>query len=133
MYMWGDNTYGQLGQGDTVLATEPKLVAFTGTVEQISLGRYHSSAIVDGELWMWGAGASGSIGNGLTTNQLLPVKVIGVKTAEKKYGTPTAVALGDQHSVAIVDNALYSWGSNRYGTSAPSQQKFCFEGTQVMK
>eukprot|EP00670_Eutreptiella_braarudii_P015863 CAMPEP_0174322650 /NCGR_PEP_ID=MMETSP0810-20121108/11160_1 /TAXON_ID=73025 ORGANISM="Eutreptiella gymnastica-like, Strain CCMP1594" /NCGR_SAMPLE_ID=MMETSP0810 /ASSEMBLY_ACC=CAM_ASM_000659 /LENGTH=745 /DNA_ID=CAMNT_0015434571 /DNA_START=16 /DNA_END=2253 /DNA_ORIENTATION=- len=115
MYMWGDNTYGQLGQGDTVLATEPKLVAFTGTVEQISLGRYHSSAIVDGELWMWGAGASGSIGNGLTTNQLLPVKVIGVKTAEKKYGTPTAVALGDQHSVAIVDNALYSWGSNRYG------------------
>jgi len=74
---WGDNTYGQLGDGTTTnrstLNTVPSL---TSGVAMVSVGYMHSCALMmNGGMKCWGRNASGQLGNGTTTGSLIPVNV----------------------------------------------------------
>ena len=58
LWMWGDNSYGQLGTGSTVNSSAP-IKVMTG-VKMVSLGLQHSAAVkTDGSLWTWGSNSSG--------------------------------------------------------------------------
>jgi len=59
----------------------------------------------------WGYNNSGQLGDGTTTNRNKPVAVTGLTGI-----TITAIACGDQHTVALTSGgAVYTWGRNLYG------------------
>ncbi len=106
LYMWGANTYGQLGDGTTTNSSIPKKIM--SGVKEVSLGYWHSAAITEeGDLYMWGANTHGELGDGTTTYSSIPKKIMsGVKE----------VSLGGNHSAAITEEGcLYLWGDNNYG------------------
>ncbi len=111
LWTWGDNQYGQLGQGDTTARDEPTQVGVLTTWSSVVCGADHTLAIkTDGTLWAWGRNDYCQLGNGAdTTNDIIPTQV-GAAT------TWSTLSAGLRHSVARrTDNTLWSWGSNTRG------------------
>ncbi len=106
LWMWGDNDYGQLGDGTEVDQNTP--VKIMDNVASVSLGYYHSAAIKsDGSLWMWGQNYWGQLGDGTWDDRYTP---------SKKMDNVASVSLGYWHSAAIKsDGSLWMWGDNDYG------------------
>lgn len=117
---WGENAYGQLGNGSTTLSRIPVPVTTSGvlagkTVVAITAGAAHSFALCsDGTLAAWGYNAYRQLGNGLTANALAPVAINNSGALAGK--TVTAVAAGADFSLALCsDGTLASWGTNFSG------------------
>ena len=76
---WGYGTNGQLGNGYTEDSFTPKRVRFQAKNEiivEIAAGRSWSMArSYDGELWTWGKGLRGQLGQGKAKFSLIPRKV----------------------------------------------------------
>ena len=101
LYMWGDNTYGQLGDNkEQNYFSWNSLYSGKGS---------HSFAIrSDNTLWGWGLNSNGQLGDGTTISKSSPVQ-IGVSSW-------TQVSIGQNFTLGIsADNKLYGWGSNRNG------------------
>ena len=63
LWMWGDNHYGQLGNGSTERSNIP--VKVMDNIAAVSCGNDHTVAIkTDGSLWAWGSNKFGQLGNG---------------------------------------------------------------------
>jgi alpha-tubulin suppressor-like RCC1 family protein len=101
---WGENNYGQLGDGTSkgpqtcyvgvACSTTPVDVELPeGTdVTAVAAGAWHSLALTStGKLRAWGYNVDGELGNGTTTNTDLPVKV-----KLPKGDTATAVGAEDE-------------------------------------
>jgi alpha-tubulin suppressor-like RCC1 family protein len=110
VYAWGDGAMGELGDGKTADELSPVQVNVSG-VTAIAGGGYHTLVISAGSIFAYGYGGLGQLGNGALTNASTRVKVdfpTGV--------TPTAIAAGLYHSLAIGSNGkVYSWGNNANG------------------
>lgn len=111
---WGDNRYGQLGDGTT--AQRPTPVQVTGitsgvptTPGAVAAGTSHSCAIVSGALRCWGLNTSGQLGDTTTTDRLTPVQVSGLTSGV------TSVSAGLFHTCAVQGGAAKCWGDNQYG------------------
>jgi alpha-tubulin suppressor-like RCC1 family protein len=102
------NQFGQLGLGTRTQASVPTQVDNRTSWWTIAAGGYVTKATTsDGKLWAWGRNENGQIGDGTTTNQLLPEHV-GAGVA--------AVAVGGYHTVAAkADGTLWTWGDNSLG------------------
>ena len=93
---WGDNDYGQLGDGTTTDSTTPVDVSGISTATILALGGSHSCALLTGgAIKCWGRNVNGELGNGTTTDRTTPVDVSGISTA-------TSIALGYEHSCAVL-------------------------------
>jgi hypothetical protein len=91
---WGNNSYGQLGNGSPLTNTPGQTLNLTN-VTAIAAGDSHSLALKqDGTVWAWGYNGDGELGNGTYSNSNLPVQVSGLTGV-------TAIAGGDGHSLAI--------------------------------
>lgn len=77
---WGYNQSGQLGDGTTDTRWEPEPVSgLSSGVQSVSAGHDHSCAVVDGGgLRCWGKNLYGQLGDGTTTDRLVPVPVPGL-------------------------------------------------------
>ena len=63
LWSWGDNTYGQLGDGTRVAKRSPILIGSEFTA--VAAGGIHAVALKkDGTVWAWGENSSGELGNG---------------------------------------------------------------------
>jgi len=119
VYTWGDNYYGQLGNGDnTNNSNIPVAVDMIGvlngkTINQVAAGRYHSIALAsDGTVYTWGYNYFGQLGINSNTDSNIPVLVSGALIGK----TITRVAAGGSHSIALAsDGTVYTWGRNNYG------------------
>ena len=70
---WGDNTYGQLGDGTTTSRLIPPPVDVLMGVQSIAIGDSHTCALLQtGGVRCWGDNTRGQFGDGTTTNRLAP-------------------------------------------------------------
>jgi alpha-tubulin suppressor-like RCC1 family protein len=75
-YCWGQNNYGQLGDGSQDNRDQPTQVDGGHTFASIAVGPYYTCALTqNGELYCWGQNSSGQFGNGTTNSSLTPVRV----------------------------------------------------------
>ena len=101
---WGSNGNGQLGNNGVVDSSLPTQVNRTGVlagkvVTALATGANHSLALCsDGTLAAWGYNDYGQLGNGSTTDSLIPVAVTSTGTLTGK--TVVAIAAGQFHSLA---------------------------------
>jgi len=110
LWSWGNNDYGQLGDGTTTSRNTPSQVGTANDWASISCGVNHAVAIKNnGTLWTWGFNIQGQLGDGTTVNKSVPTQI----------GTATnweMVEAKNQHNIAKKTNGtLWGWGSNFYG------------------
>jgi alpha-tubulin suppressor-like RCC1 family protein len=115
---WGDNTFGELGNGTNTQSLTPvQVTGLTSGVIAIAAGggdapsQAHSCAITSsGGVVCWGNNADGQLGNNSATNSNVPVQVTGLTSGV------TAIAAGKAHTCAIASGgALWCWGNGDYG------------------
>ncbi|MDH4228644.1 MAG: RCC1 repeat-containing protein [Nitrospirota bacterium] len=111
LWAWGDNFYGQLGDGTRGRRNPPVKIG-TDRWQSVAAGDFHTVAIrTDGTLWTWGDNVSGQLGLGAGAN-LAEAAPVQVGTASNWK----SVAAGGAHTVAIQsDGTLWAWGNNVYG------------------
>jgi alpha-tubulin suppressor-like RCC1 family protein len=108
VWAWGDNTYGQVGDGTTTRRPSPVLLSLTNVVS-IAAGENHSLAIGGGTIMAWGRNDQGQLGDGTIANRHSPVTISG-------FAHPIMVAAGYQHSLlADGDLTAKAWGDNSNG------------------
>jgi alpha-tubulin suppressor-like RCC1 family protein len=110
MWLWGGNTYGQIGNGTCAIRSMPvRASRFTGTA-LFAEGLYYTiAARSDGSVWGWGNDKNGSLGNGRTANSSVPVQVIGLTDVVE-------VSAGGGQSLALKsDGTVWAWGYNGNG------------------
>ncbi|OFW84295.1 MAG: hypothetical protein A2018_07320 [Alphaproteobacteria bacterium GWF2_58_20] len=109
---WGDNGYGQLGDGTTTDRYAPVAVSGMGSsvVTLSTAGERHTCALKDGAFYCWGDNGRGQLGDGTTADHYVPAAVSGMGSSDI-----TASSGGGYHACVIKDEALYCWGYNGYG------------------
>ncbi len=128
LYIWGNNTAGQLGTNEQVHRSSPVQITTIDTLAQqntyvsetgltniyswttVSSGFSHTVGIRnDGSLWTWGQAQSGQLGNNSNANTInFPIKI-----GTSSWTTATA---NQTNSVGIRnDGLLFVWGDNTTG------------------
>ncbi|MGI4866411.1 MAG: hypothetical protein ACRYFZ_20970 [Janthinobacterium lividum] len=110
LWAWGNNAFGQLGNGSTTSSSVPVQVGTATNWVSVAAGDFHTVAVkTDGTLWAWGENFQGQLGNGSAADSSVPVQV----------GTATNwanVAAGASHTLGLTSaGTLYTWGSNSVG------------------
>jgi alpha-tubulin suppressor-like RCC1 family protein len=112
LWLWGAGGLGLLGNNATTNQSSPVQTISCGTNwRSVSAAGGHTTATkTNGELWLWGCGAGGRLGNNAFPNQSSPVQTVSGGTNWK-----TASA-GGEHTAAIkTDGTLWTWGFGTYG------------------
>ncbi len=112
LYIWGNNSHGQVGCGNTEDQSEPVLIM--KDVASVCLSETHTAAITKkGELYLWGSNQYAQIGNDSHEDQLTPLLIM---------EDVQQVSLGTNHSGALCTNGdLYAWGYST-GTGTGEEQ-----------
>jgi alpha-tubulin suppressor-like RCC1 family protein len=127
VFVWGQNTSGQLGDGTTIDKTVPteitSLFAFqiNETIVDLQLGNHHKMLLTSsGRVFTWGLNGSGQLGNNTTVTATTPVEITDkffLATDEKV----TSVRLGSNFSTAITsNNRVFLWGGATSELNSPS-------------
>lgn len=112
IWAWGNNRFGQLGDGSNTLRNTPQAVSVVTNVTSISAGSVHTLALEsDGTVWAWGKNIFGELGQGSMDNgytHSTPVQVPGLSGVG-------VIAAGGGHSLAIKGDVVWAWGENYAG------------------
>jgi alpha-tubulin suppressor-like RCC1 family protein len=75
---WGRGLGGRLGNGSTDDSAKPVMVkGLPAKAGSVAIGYDHACALLlSGDIYCWGAGDHGQLGDGLQTSSLVPVKVV---------------------------------------------------------
>lgn len=121
VYCWGLNTSGQVGNGTTTTEfSVPQAVAngemsASSAALSIKSGMAHTCVIGSNtQVYCWGQGSFGRLGNNETANKTSPVAIkIGAMPA---LDGVTDIAVGGYHGCAVrLGTTLYCWGYGGWG------------------
>src|SRR6266566_2068549 len=112
-YCWGDNFFGQLGDGTTAGRTTPVPVAGGLRFAAVSAGSFHTCGVTTGgAASCWGDNSSGQLGTRVVDHTMYrssPGRVVGV------HGFAT-VSAGNVHTCGMTTHGVaYCWGYNVWG------------------
>jgi len=120
LFGWGENQFGQVGDGSTVLKSEPTAVSLSALLgrEILSVhthGSLHNLLVtVDGQLFGWGRNNLGQLGDLPRGNTLAPALIGGTL----KGKLIEMVAVGLEHSIVFTsEKQFFGFGSNHHGQS----------------
>ncbi len=107
---FGDNFYGQLGDGTYVSSSVPLTVPGMLSVSKVVACSTSVCAVkTDGTVWTWGGNNFGELGDGTNTSSTVPLQITSLTGV-------TAVASGIRNFFALKsDGTVWSWGQNNYG------------------
>uniref|UniRef100_A0A8C5KMB2 X-linked retinitis pigmentosa GTPase regulator n=1 Tax=Jaculus jaculus TaxID=51337 RepID=A0A8C5KMB2_JACJA len=112
LFMWGDNSEGQIGLKNKSNVCIPHEVTIGKPISWISCGYYHSAFVtVDGELYTFGEPENGKLGlpDPLLINHRSPQQVSRIPEKVNQ------VACGGGHTVVLTDNVVYTFGLGQFG------------------
>nr|XP_058905864.1 X-linked retinitis pigmentosa GTPase regulator [Kogia breviceps] len=112
LFMWGDNSEGQIGLQNIPSICVPHQVTIGKPISWISCGYYHSAFVTtEGELYTFGEPECGKLGlpKKLLLNHRVPQLVPGIPQKVIQ------VACGGGHTVALTENAVYTFGLGQFG------------------
>ena len=110
-YCWGDNIYGQLGDGTLNGHLTPVAVAGTRRFRQVRAGDNYTCAItLDDVAFCWGDNGNGQLGDGTSSDlRLTPVLVRGGLHWRQLSG-------GSAHTCGVTtEDRAYCWGNGSSG------------------
>lgn len=111
-YGWGDNSYGQLGDGTTLSRSSPTSVIGARSYSKVSSGDAFTIFIEGstGRGYSTGYNNSGTLGINNITNQLSPTSIVGARSYRD-------VSAGFDHTLFIEASTgrAHTCGSNSYG------------------
>ncbi len=128
VYAWGDNQYGQLGQGPgqpTAILYAVKVKADGGGalsgVAMVAAGGWHALALdSSGKLLSWGLNNDGQLGRGPSIapgigSRNLPIQVVS-ETATGALAQVASITAGFNHSLVLKsDGTVLVWGAGFRG------------------
>lgn len=112
VYVWGSNSEGQLGLGESVTVVDsPKRIELPHTVAFISCGYYHTALVTEeGKLLMCGEGENGKLGLSRENRNVFVPTPVNINVPIR------SVACGGNHTIAVsMDGDVYGFGSNLSG------------------
>ena len=129
VYCWGDNQFGQLGDGTTTDRLTPTRVVGLDHATSVSINGNNGSAaacaVSDGRAHCWGDNAVGQLGNGTATGESnRPTLVPGLNNV-------TAISTNGITVCAVADAKAYCWGYNYDGQLGDGTAKRKFTPTLV--
>lgn len=107
---WGNNDYGQLGDGSTTSSRSPVTVGGLTDAVDVAVGSRHSCVLRStGSVACWGTNARGQLGDGGTVASGTPVEVSDITGAE-------ALVTGYWHTCALTSTgSVWCWGDDTTG------------------
>jgi alpha-tubulin suppressor-like RCC1 family protein len=117
---WGENFYGQLGDGTTTDRATPVAIADLTGVADLAAGISHTCArLTDGTARCWGNNEFGELGDGTTTDRRTPVVVAGLS------GVAQLAANEFRTCARLVDGTVRCWGRDTGGSLGTGVTETC--------
>lgn len=119
VWAWGNNMFGQIGDGSTNESTVPKQVSALGNVIKIDAGSgSHSLALKnDGTVWAWGANGQWQVGSASGSTVTTPTQIEGLEEVKD-------IAAGAEFNLALKENgSVWAWGKNELGLGDETSSK----------
>ncbi len=112
---WGDNKYGQLGNGTAAASSTPvSVIGITGATA-LTAGFGHACALIaDGTVQCWGSNSSGELGDGTLSQNTEVGSTLAVSVSD--LSDAVAVAAGTDFTCALRSaGTVVCWGDDFYG------------------
>ena len=107
-WCWGDNRFGQLGDGTTIDRREPVAVAGALRFESIRAGRGYTCGIADATAWCWGYNGKANLGIGGARGAYPRPQLVARRARAVEAAADFACALDS-------DGLAYCWGEDYHG------------------
>lgn len=127
VWTWGQNLYGQLGNGNTTDSNVPVQVnGLTDITSAVAAsGAFHAHALKnDGTVWSWGRNTYGNLGNNTLINSSVPVLMT-------NFTSPMGMAAGTNFSLFYKsDGSMWGIGRNasgQLGNATVTQRNVAFQ------
>ena len=117
---WGDNAFGQVGDGTNSDRSLPvDVLGLAGGAQSVATGQYHSCAVQwDGLVLCWGANGFGELGDGNTPLNAVTPQLVLTMPGGQEFADVLSIAAGEtgNHTCALtVLRQVWCWGRNDYG------------------
>lgn len=138
LWAWGNNGYGQLGNGSNNPSAIPMQIMDvdnnTLIFEKVETAtNLHSSFGIkpDGTLWSWGINTYGILGIGSLVPQNRPTQVLHTDDTSFKA---KSIVVSQTHAIALAsDDTIWAWGSNIGGQLGTNDKGSEFNKTKPNK
>jgi len=114
VWCWGDNFYGQIGDGTVIDRWVPVQLPSLSDATHIACGLYHSCALsVAGTVFCWGANGAGQVSG---QGPGVPWTSAGSPVAVGNLPAAKTLAAGSYHTCSVAQNdTVWCWGWNTDG------------------